>query len=166
MKRAKAPSTTPWLAIVSQLKTTAESERWRLAVLNHLPYWDAFTVTWQSVASALQPYGLQENCPVALTHFDDQLAWAWDVVDPIVDGVLYVIDQRLRHIPSGAIANIFETMQSAALVFPDGQINNRVLERIDAMEALTTLETFAQVDEARVRIKDARQALKTKAVQP
>jgi hypothetical protein len=160
------PQTTPWLAIVSQLKATAEAERWRLSMLNHLPFWDTFTVTWQSVATSLQPYGLKESCPANITQFDDQLAWAWDVVDPIVDGVLYVIDQRLRHVPSGAIANVFEAMQSSALVFPDGQVNGRVIERMEAIEALVTLETFAQVDEARVRIKESRQVLKPKAGRP
>jgi hypothetical protein len=57
-------------------------------------------------------------------------------------------------------------MQSSALVFPDGQVNGRVIERMEAIEALVTLETFAQVDEARVRIKESRQVLKPKAGRP
>ncbi len=112
----------PWLDVVARLGMVASGETDRLSVLVGLPNWRPFLSAWATSSTFLARVGGDAALPEAEYRgntFDQNLAWAWDVVDPFLDAALRTIDTRC-HLSSAVTYQMFEIMQGAAIVLPDG----------------------------------------------
>lgn len=107
---------------MSRVRSIANTERDRLAVLGGLgDLWRPFLSAWSTSAAFLARCGHGE---LPLTRYqenttDQNLAWAWEAVDPYIDATLHTIDVRCC-LSSGVTFQVFEVLRGAALVLPDG----------------------------------------------
>lgn len=117
-----APAVLPWADVVARLRLVAEGDPDRLSVIVGLPRWRQFLSAWSTAASFLVRCGEGESLPESVYRantFDQNLAWAWEVVDAFVDPLLHTVDTR-SSLSSAEVWQTFEIMRGGALVLPDG----------------------------------------------
>lgn len=152
----------PWLEVVMTVRAQFDEQRWRMAVLDELPGWRDFCVAWASCAF-LREFGMPHLSPNGLTTDDDLLAWAWDVVDPKVGDAQMVCCSRCK-LDDLSVVSCFDVLQGAGLIYPDGSVSQRVLERISRELLMAETGQMLALSKANEEIKaiQARQAKKVK----
>lgn len=119
----------PWLLAIQEVRTRFDDQRWRLAALDSTDGWRDFAVAWTGSAGLLREYGAPHMLPKGLRVDDEVMAWAWDVVMPRVSEAIEVAASRSRLDELTTLA-CFESLQAAGLVYPDGEVSRRVMDRI------------------------------------
>lgn len=129
MARRPSPTRRPpasalsWADVVSRVRLVANGEPDRLTVLSSLDhYWRPFLSAWTTASSFLTRCGEDitlDPAEYAANTLDQNLAWAWDAVDPHLDAALHTVDSRCQ-LSSAVCFQIFEVMRGAALILPDG----------------------------------------------
>lgn len=137
-----------------------------MAVLDEVPGWRDFCVTWASCAF-LREFGMPHLSPPELTQADDLLAWAWDIVDAKVGDAIAVCCSRCK-LDDLSVVSCFDILQGAGLIFPDGSVSQRVLERISRELILVETGQMLSLSRANEQIKaiQARAAAAVKKAKP
>lgn len=117
--------------MVQRVRAVADGEPDRLAVLSGLEtVWRPFLSAWLTSASFLAKCGtgsLPEEVYRRNT-LDQNLAWAWEEVDPYIDATLHTVDVRCS-LSSAVTYQAFEVLRGAALILPDGSVLPIMRER-------------------------------------
>lgn len=157
----------PWLLVVQNIRARYDDQRWRLAALDSTEGWRDFAVAWSGAATLLREYGIANVCPNDLVIDDDVMAWAWDVVGPRVSEAIEVCASRSRLDELSTLA-VFEALQSAGLIYPDGEVSRRVMDRLsrDVMlrEAAESL-ALSRTNEELIKLQQAQVARAAMAAQ-
>ncbi len=119
----------PWIEVVVGLRSRYEAHRWRAACISDLYGWREFVVAWASCAPTLQSFGLSHLAPDSAKDDESLLAWSWAVVDDVIPGVLRACAAR-SPVDELSTATCFSIMQGGGLIFPDGGVSGRVLDRV------------------------------------
>jgi hypothetical protein len=133
------------------IRSQADDQRWRLAALDEIEGWRDFCIAWSSCAF-LREYGMPHLSPMTMTDNDDLLAWAWDIVDSKVGDAIAVCCSRCRLDDLSVVAG-FDALQGASLIYPDGSVSQRVLERISRDMLVTETQQMLFLSKANEEIR-------------
>ena len=137
-----------------RLRAIPDSDRWRLTCLRSENWWQEFLAAWLAIAGDFASYGIDNMIDVAGRADDDILAECWDVVAPLVDSAMAVINARTP-MPSCEVHRVFQVLQGARIIYPDGGVHAMALARLNRSEELVDLADIAESATSTVRAMEA-----------